>query len=594
MTNVARHSSEKSSMKPVVQNKWCKFFLLVSLIPVCLQAISIFRYGVNVPYWDQWCMPPIFEKIAEGHFTFKDLLVQQNEHRPASAFLFSIALTRISDWDVRYEMLFSFFLVCIIALLIYRLIRLALSNVTLAAITFLAADFLIFSPIQIENWFQGIQICIYIALASFVGCLVVSSSKYHPAVKFLICAVLCTISTFSFANGMVGWIVVPVVLVSESKEYMKKIQGKVLILFWTVAFLFNMILYFHDYYSPPWHPSLKEGLYHPIQALFFFLAFLGNSLGMGHAYLAVIVGGTSLLIWFALVVFFFYKQNREVFLNNYVRWIMMAGFSLISGIIITVSRVGLKQAHNCTLRYTSHSLYLIISLICLLAIAVEKVKLESSPAFRRIVYFVFSFTVIFVVLMYCESWTYDIKCIKAQRERLLQGKACMLLSNFIKEKKGLEILYPDMDTIIARTNIIDKLGMLKPPLIKDPDIRNIDGGAGKEIICGYFDGFSRSGTGEYFVSGWAVLPERKEQADAVILTYDDGDGREILFNIILERVERLDVVQHYQKDFYLNSGWNKKISEADIPKQAVRFNAWAFDTESGKAFKLRGSHSLEF
>jgi hypothetical protein len=135
------------------------------------------------------------------------------------------------------------------------------------------------------------------------------------------------------------------------------------------------------------------------------------------------------------------------------------------------------------------------------------------------------------------------------------------------------------------------MGMLKPALIKDADIRRIAGDAGK-IKYGYFDKLSKKETGEYFLSGWALLPARKEPADAILLTYKDGEGREILFNIILARIQRHDVVKVYQKDFYLNSGWNKLLSEADIPKPAVEFSAWAFDAESGKAYKLEGRHSL--
>jgi hypothetical protein len=383
-----------------IKNKLSKVILLIAVLPAFFQVVSIFKYGVNIPYWDQWCMPPIFEKIAEGRFTFQDLLTQQNEHRPVFAFLFSIGLTRITDWDIRWEMIFSFFLACVIALCIYRLIRLAVKDATLASITFLAANFLIFSPIQVENWLHGIQISVYLALSAFVGCLVVSASKQHPAVKFLLCAVLCTISTFSFANGMVSWVVASVVLASESREYMRKFQGKLLILCWTAAFFSNLILYFHDYYSPPWHPSLKEGLFHPIQGVYFFLAFLGNSLGVGFAPIAALAGGASLIIWLALIIFFF-KEDRKAFFNHHVRWMMLGGFSVISGMIITVSRLGLKQPHNVTLRYTSHSLYLIISLICLLAMAVERVQLKNNTTFEKTIKLFFSLAVISVL---CAGW----------------------------------------------------------------------------------------------------------------------------------------------------------------------------------------------
>ncbi|GEM_PF-3086265 len=59
------------------------------------------------------------------------------------------------------------------------------------------------------------------------------------------------------------------------------------------------------------------------------------------------------------------------------------------------------------------------------------------------------------------------------------------------------------------------------------------------------------------------------------------------------RTKREEVAKITKKDRYFMSGWQKSFSASKLPKGQVKINAWAFDTNTGKAFKLNGTHILQ-
>src|SRR5580765_154272 len=57
-------------------------FWIVLLAPFLVAAIYIARFGVNVPYLDEWSMPYVFRMVREGTHGFGDLFwPPNNEHR---------------------------------------------------------------------------------------------------------------------------------------------------------------------------------------------------------------------------------------------------------------------------------------------------------------------------------------------------------------------------------------------------------------------------------------------------------------------------------------------------------------------------------
>ncbi|MEM1172355.1 MAG: hypothetical protein AAGJ08_25575, partial [Cyanobacteria bacterium P01_H01_bin.35] len=129
-------------------------------------GILIITYSVNIPYWDQWnLMPQLFIKISQNSLSWQDLIAQHNESRKLFPRLIFLGLAYLTNWDVRYEMLAIFFSACLVSLNIYRLNRLTVKfNIFPSLLIAFLANILIFSAIQYDNWFWGIQLVVFMPI----------------------------------------------------------------------------------------------------------------------------------------------------------------------------------------------------------------------------------------------------------------------------------------------------------------------------------------------------------------------------------------------------------------------------------------------
>ncbi len=90
------------------------------------------------------------------------------------------------------------------------------------------------------------------------------------------------------------------------------------------------------------------------------------------------------------------------------------------------------------------------------------------------------------------------------------------------------------------------------------------------------------------------MPERRETADSVILTYKEAEGSPIIFAIVdTFNIVRQDVAKAFKKQSYSNSGWEKSFELSKLPSGSLKVEAWAFNSITGKAFHLNGTHVIQ-
>src|SRR5215210_2132193 len=131
--------------------------LCLVVLPVLLQGWMVLQYSVNVPYRDDWHVIPMLEEFARGTLSFDDVFAQTNDSRLFFPNLVIIAVAYLTHYDVRYEMLISLLLACLISFNVYYLGKqtIAASLLKRLLILFLANLF-VFAPIQATNWLWGI------------------------------------------------------------------------------------------------------------------------------------------------------------------------------------------------------------------------------------------------------------------------------------------------------------------------------------------------------------------------------------------------------------------------------------------------------
>ncbi|NET31329.1 MAG: hypothetical protein F6K19_04925 [Cyanothece sp. SIO1E1] len=579
---------------------------LVVISPALILSKLVIENSVNVPFWDQWEVAAFVSNFYSGKLSFGDFLAQQNESRLLFPRLLFVALAGLTNWDVRYEVLAILTLAYATSYNIYRLSAFTFpsNNRQHLWLTFLA-NLLIFSTIQWGNWIWGIQLIVFVPILCVTTCLSVACSRLNPIAKFTICVAFSTISTFSYANGVLCWIItLPMLAVSTFQPVvnispLRLITGrKWLLLGWIFCFTSNVILYFHDYKKPEAHPSFVEALIHPVLAVRYFCSFLGAPLGFGDLLAGQIIGAILLVLFGLAVLFLLQHLHDRELLHRMLVWLSVGAYAIISGLITTAGRVGFGLEQSLSARYTTFSIYLAISLIFLVAIILNEVGRTTSLRSENKIKprYIAASLILILVVLHALSSAHGVRFLIITQRNFLQGKACVSFVNVVYEEKCLNDVYPIPEVVKNRASVLNDLGFLKPPLVSSREIQPLSRGNRKDSNkqpYGTFDSLTQTGSNEYIASGWATLPNRKSIADAVVLTYEAPNGNSIIFAISDKREFRADVVKFLGDSRYEKAGWQKSFPRDRLPEGAHKISAWAFDSTVGEAFQLDGVHNFQ-
>lgn len=577
--------------------KYISFSL--AIFPALFLGILVFIYGVNSPYWDQWVVGDLFIKFHNHSLTFSDLFDQQNESRLFFPRLIFISLAYLTHWDVRYEFWVIFLLACIVSVNIYCLSNLTVSGSTLKKLLLAAiSNLLIFGPIQYENWLWGIQIVVFVPIVCLTTCILVAYSGLSARAKFLICMCLSTVSTYSYANGILCWVLALPVLILKSRKKLAK--NRWLVFIWIIGFVINAVAYFYNYQKPSYHPSFLEALKHPQQAIHYFLSFLGGPLAFGSGIepltAAPIIGLVLILLFSASSFYVLKNASSSNLLLVLAGWLTIGWYTIISDIITTLGRVGFGVDQSLSSRYMTFSVYLTVSLIYIVTIVADRLKSKQylGAETKNIIAQFPIFLIGFFLVLHIQSSVFGVHLMSANRSDRLQRKSCLLFMNVLPQECLEKRVFPVLSVLKQTAPVLDKLGYLHPPLLKTNKIKDVKAENNLSANNGYFDKLTKANNDSYVASGWAVLPERRETADSVILTYKEAEGSPIIFAIVdTFNIVRQDVAKAFKKQSYSNSGWEKSFEISKLPSGSLKVEAWAFNSITGKAFQLNGTHVIQ-
>jgi hypothetical protein len=570
----------------------------LAFLPGLFILILIIKYSVDVPYWDQWEIALFFDKLAQGSLSLKDLFAQQNEYRQFFPNLIFVALGWLTSWNVKYEMLISFLFSCLISFNIYKLQKLTLHGNQLQRILiFFVSNILVFSPIQYENWLFGVQIIYFIPIFCITTCIIVAYSKLGTSIKFFLCICLAVISTFSSANGILCWVIIlPILVVSESRNQLA--SKKWPLLGWVIISLLSTALYFYKYQTPPHHPSLSEPISHPLNALIYLLAFLGGLpvLGIYRTYSVALSSVVGLMLIVVFLISYSYKfriSKNSCQTYGIYPWLAVAMYSILTAILATFARLGFGVHQALSSRYTTFSLYITISLINVMPIIAKQLKRKGQfSRYKAGSYQIIPLAMMLIVLFHLSTFNIMVKRMELLRLERLQAKACLLFINHIEDECLVKKVYWDVNILKQRANALNNLGYLRPNLIESNRVYEIAGADEYNVHSyGAFESLQRGD--RYVASGWATLPERGEPPDAILLAYDNVDGYPIVFALTNVGAHVGLTRSMLQGDPQSRGRWHKSFSLDGLPASPLKFTAWAFDAERGKAFKLNGIHAAQ-
>ena len=388
-----------------------------------------------------------------------------------------------NTWNPRDGMVISFLLCCLTTVNIYHLSKFTLKETNAKRLVYLTlASMLIFSPMQWENWLMGLSLIAFVPIAAITSALVLIYGQNPLIVKLLGSALLATYATFSFANGIISWVVLFPALYLVADKSRRSIVW--VMAGWLLLFSLNAAVYFHNYHRPEGHPSFIDAVKLPIQSLAYYLSFLGSLLGIHKLWLSQILGlGVCLLI--ASSCWYLFRVDRDdpntlrdnlqdmlrerQLIERVLPWLTIFGYTLISGALTTVGRVGFGVDQSLSSRYVTFSTYGFVSLIYIAAIVARETSdrsLQTNISDRKVIKYTVSTALVLFALLYPLNVIDGVDAMKMTYRNRLYGKSCLTLINVVRDRECIEsYVYPDLSTVFERVNELDRLGLIQPSLI---------------------------------------------------------------------------------------------------------------------------------
>lgn len=336
--------------------------------------IVILRYGVNVPYAEEWDFIAFFVAHDLGGLRWIDLWAPHNEHRMVVPKIVMLALAPLTRWNLRAEMLLSAALAFLGLLLLLALARPALAEArpwTRIWATF-TLSLLVFSLAQVGNWLWGWQVQWYIAVLGAILAIALTTWSLERANPWphVVAAVLAAlVCQYSLASGTVIWVLCAAILAFHAQRLR-------LLAFWLAVALASIVAYAIGYERPQSLPSLGLALSDPVGLLRYVGYYLAGPFGRHAGNGAAVAAVFAALAW---IVCRRHWRRPELF----VPWIALAGFVVGNAVLTGIGRLGMGPEQAQTTRYVTISLLMVAATVPLGIVALARVPGGRWPQARR-------------------------------------------------------------------------------------------------------------------------------------------------------------------------------------------------------------------
>jgi hypothetical protein len=561
-------------------------------------ARLISRYGVDIPYADEWLWTPFLSKAHEHSLTVADFFEQHNEHRYFFPKLLLLILAPLTAGNTKGAMFFSLGLVGMTsAALWYLLNRTVPITASKKLLLLTLLNLILFSPVQSENWMWGYQFVLFFSNLLLGAGICVSISRRSLRTKFVLCLAIAAVATFSFGGGILAWpLTFPLALALESS------LGKRKIIVWLSAWLCAagaaVALYFFHYTKPPEHPPLFASS-HPGDYFLYVTTFLGGHLSKADLTKSILVAaenGTLLLLLYLGGLFWTIRSHDADFRKKMLPWLGLGGFAILNAFLAAATRIGFGVNQALDSRYTTFSLFISLSVIGMFAVTTTT-RLNSGanrPALGLkwigIAWLLTACPTLLLISHLNACW-WGIDSMQQSRISRLHGKAALLFANVLDAGPAYSrYLIANAAQTGPWANMANSLGFIHPPLLQSPELSKLDH---RPQTAGFFESLTAKQEGTWKASGWAIIPKAFRPADAVLLAYEDPTLGTMAFAIAAPTSPLSYVVDALHDNRYEISGWSCDFARSKIPPGDHVITAWAFDVEKMVIYPLGTPQKVE-
>ncbi len=417
------------------------------LLPPIFTFCLIYKFGLRIPYWDQWELVPILEKLHNNTVTLADLWQQHNEHRIIFPKILMLLLAYFSNWNIFLELCTNIVLAALSLSLLFSILRNTSESIKAPWLKIIIS-LLIFSMIQYENWSWGWQIQIFMSVLGTIIAIWSANKWQGKTIGLAIAISAAILSSYSFNVGLVTWPALAALLLLQKNWRLRHI------IILTIACIATVSLYYYKYTKCSYHPPILFFLSHPLIYIRYVLTYLGSPLG--HTHSSSLLMAVFLLIITPLAVLDIWRFNKEQF-KKLAPWLTLALYTCLAACATGVGRAGLGWQQALSGRYTTISVMLTVSAAVIISHSIELHLSINKKRYLKDTLFIIAITSVFFV-SFTTSYYQGTKKLK-ERSKYINESAFCLTNPEIADEDSLKRLYPSPDIIMQRIKTLSDLGI---------------------------------------------------------------------------------------------------------------------------------------
>lgn len=590
---------------------------MLILAPFLATVLLLRLYLVDTPFSDDWTFIEDWIKLKAGSLTLGQLFTAHMEHRVTVPRLLALSAHLIGGGDLRWQNAITMLVLMGTGWNLVQMLKTTTgSTVSALWLPLFLMSAMLFCAVQWQGFLWPILFEAYIPVFMLTIVLRVWLSALRPWFAFAISAVAALIGMWSFGNGPLTLVLVPV-LFWTLRESLTRRERWQLSIAWSIFALAAVGLYSLNFTNAvPQQFSYGQGadttVHHSVtvflqklpEAPQFIIAVLGSHLSRGlhvdNLFCAELVGGLSVGFFAAVLGLLWTERKDLAFIRALTPWLLLGLFSIGTAVFTAIGRMWVSRTAvvAISLRYVSHAVPLTIALIA----AVSLIVLKKG---QRITWVPQAVTLVAgaLAMLLLTQWDYGIRNMELWQQSRLQGKALLMFAKVLPNHDALGPVGGDGGYTVRLALEMERLGIMHPPLLQDLGLKHFRVSE-KNLTpkrAAFFD-LKAKPNGQMTATGYSELTSGRP-ADLVLFTSQTGNEPETIFAIgTLEGVPRYLYFatkrdREYEATPQLTPEWTSRwagpISLVKSPAADAKIRAWALDVERMEVHRIPDLRSTQ-
>lgn len=315
------------------------FYSLIASLPIIYGLSYIVQYGVNIPLWDQWVIAKWVIAYYEGNFEINWLLDTQSDSRSPFSFLVMIALSVLTDFNIKILYYVGYIFYTLASLLIFFEARKDTGNNLKYLILLLPVTFYWFNPYYLARFIFNLGGFQYGFMVFTVILTTLILDRSRTSNVFFGCSIfMAIISSFSGVWGLLIWFSGFIQILLQNAHY--KLHKSVIWILFTAS---TFYLYFiampvreegiHG--TVGYQSYIETTLTYPFHKFLCYLGTLGSQI-VHNKEIALFFGAILICIFAALLL----NNRHKLMVDKLSKWYALLAFWGAASLAVGLTRSG--------------------------------------------------------------------------------------------------------------------------------------------------------------------------------------------------------------------------------------------------------------